>query len=149
MDAARGDGLEAVRYVRENAKRWALSPHRIGIMGFSAGAVTTVGVALQADKASRPDLIASIYGLLPDANPVTAEAPPAFLAVAADDLLVSRSTLEIYLAWRHAGVPAELHIFEAGHHGFGIIQQGTSSDQWPALFDCWLKAHGFEGSKNR
>jgi acetyl esterase/lipase len=63
MVAAQQDGLEAVRDVRTHAVQWRLSPNRIGIMGFSAGAATAIGVALKADAGSRPDLVAPIYGL--------------------------------------------------------------------------------------
>jgi acetyl esterase/lipase len=140
--AAREDGLEAVRYVRAHASQWGLSAHRVGMMGFSAGAVVTTDVTLQADDPSRPDLIAPIYGMLPDKTPVLSNAPPAFIAAAADDW-VAPFSLAIYNAWRASGVAAELHVFENGGHGFGVLQQGRSSDQWAQAFDRWLAAHGF------
>jgi acetyl esterase/lipase len=141
--AAREDGAEAVAYVRRHAAQWKLSPDRIGIMGFSAGAVTAIDVALTADEASRPDLVAPIYGSLSGEKSVPASAPPTFIAAAADDPF-GRYSLDVYSAWRAKSVPAELHLFENGGHGFGVLRQGTSSDQWPELFDRWLRTHGFE-----
>jgi acetyl esterase/lipase len=149
MLTAREDGLEAMRYVRTHASQWGISPNRIGIMGFSAGAITAIGVAVQADASSRPDLVAPIYGLLPDATTIPASAPPAFIAVAADDAVASVSSIAAYNAWHSAGARAELHVFVDGGHGFGILQQGKSSDQWPQLFDHWLHVQGFEISKVR
>jgi acetyl esterase/lipase len=146
MNAAQDDGLDAVRYVRQHAAQFKISPHRIGMLGFSAGATTAIGVVQKADVASRPDLIASIYGLLPDRSPLAMPAPPAFIAVAADDTLASGSSLAIYDAWRSAHVPVELHVFDAGGHGFGVLHQGKSSDQWLGLFDHWLYTQGFETS---
>jgi acetyl esterase/lipase len=143
VPVARQDGLEAIRYVRRHAAEWRISPHRIGLMGFSAGAVAAVDVALKADVDGRPDLIAPVYGALPDATPVPSSVPPAFIAVAADDGMSSYS-LKLYDAWRAAGASAELHVFENGLHGFALINQGKSSDQWLQLFDRWLAAHGFE-----
>jgi acetyl esterase/lipase len=144
MRAAQEDGLEAVRYVRTHAAQWGLAPNRIGMIGFSAGAVTTINVALNANTASRPDLVAPIYGLLPNGAKVPPTVPPAFVAVAADDTIASAASVAVYTAWRSARVSAELHVFEQGGHGFGVLPQGKSSDQWLAAFDHWLTAHGFE-----
>jgi acetyl esterase/lipase len=117
MVMAREDALEAIRYVRTHAAQYGLSPNRIGMMGFSAGAFTTLNVALNADVASRPDLIAPMYGGIPDDTPVPAKAPPAFFAAATDDGL-SAYSVDAYDAWRARGIPAELHLFENGGHGF-------------------------------
>jgi acetyl esterase/lipase len=144
MYSAQEDTLAAIRYVRLHAARYGLSSDRIGVIGFSAGAIAAVGAAVRADEASRPDLVAPIYGALSDTTDVGSKPPPAFIAVAADDLLAPQS-LGIYTAWRASGAPAELHILEAGGHGFGVLRQGKSSDQWLALFDSWLSTHGFEG----
>ncbi len=128
--ATREDGIEAVRYVREHAQRWGLSADRIGFLGFSAGAFTALGVAIKADHARAPNLVAAIYGALPDGLTVPPTAPPVFLAAASDDPIVpSAQSLRTYTAWRAANVSAELHLFATGGHGFGIAPQGTSSDQ--------------------
>jgi acetyl esterase/lipase len=143
MTAAIEDGVEAIHYLRARAARWNLSPHRIGFMGFSAGAMTAVGVALRADAADRPDIVVPVYGAIPLGGGTPAVAPPAFIVAAADDTFSSNS-LAIYNLWRaHAGA-AELHVLESGGHGFGMLHQGKSSDYWPEQFDHWLTAHGFE-----
>jgi acetyl esterase/lipase len=143
---AREDGADAVRHVRTEAQRWGLSAHRIGMIGFSAGAVLAVDVALKADRMSRPDLVASIYGSLPAETKGDA-LPPAFIAVAADDNVASGS-IAIYSAWRTRGVAAELHVFEGGGHGFGVVQQGRGSDHWLQPFEHWLAAHEFLRSES-
>jgi acetyl esterase/lipase len=141
-EAAREDGLEAVRFVRTHAAQWGIDPHRIGVVGFSAGAITAAGLTLTADAASRPDLVAPIYGMLPRKQEVPNGAPPAFFAVAADDMITT-AAVAAFQAWRANGAVAELHVLESGGHGFGVLQQGKSSDQWTFLFDHWLTTRGF------
>jgi acetyl esterase/lipase len=142
MYAARDDGLEAVRHVRSHAAEWGLSPGRIGIMGFSSGAITAIQVVLGARADTQPDLVVLLYGMPPDNAAIPSTAPAAFIAVAADDGAVSGS-LAIHDAWRKAGVPAELHVIESGGHGFAVLRQGKSSDHWVDILDRWLAAHGF------
>jgi acetyl esterase/lipase len=142
------DGLEAVRYVRTHASRFKVSPNRIGFMGFSAGGFTAVGVALEADHSSRPDLVALIYGSMPGEITVDASAPPIFIAATSDDPLYSIGAsvdpyLNIYRAWQQAHIPAEIHMFATGGHGFGITPRAKSSDQWSDLLDHWLQERGF------
>ena len=155
--ATREDGLEAVRYVRAHASQWKIAPDRIGFMGFSAGGYTAVAVAMKADDASRPNLVALIYGTKPGVLTVPPSAPPIFIAASSDDPLYSiggsvDAFFDTYLAWQKLGIPAELHLFGTGGHGFGIAPQGKSSDQWTDLFDHWLRAEGFattsEGSRH-
>jgi acetyl esterase/lipase len=142
MAAAREDALEAVRWVRSHSNEFGLETRRVGLMGFSAGGMVTIDVALTADAGSRPDIIAPIYCALPKSVAVPAGAPPAFVAVAGDDLLVYHC-LEVYEAWRASGAAAEMHIFESGGHGFGVLRQGRSSDHWTGPFEHWLSAHRF------
>jgi acetyl esterase/lipase len=146
--ATREDGLEAVRYLRSHAARWKISPDRIGFMGFSAGGYTAVGVALQGDASSRPNLVALIYGTNTGGLTVTASAPPVFIAATSDDPLYALGGsvdgfLNTYRAWQQAHIPAELHVFATGGHGFGIAPRGSSSDQWTGLLDHWLRERGF------
>jgi acetyl esterase/lipase len=146
--ATHEDGLEAVRYVRAHASQFKVSPDRIGFMGFSAGAFTAVGVALQADDRSRPNLVALIYGAMPGELTVDASAPPIFIAATSDDPLYGIGAtvdpyLNIYRGWQRANIPAELHLFDTGGHGFGISPQRKSSDQWTALLAHWLRERGF------
>jgi len=72
---------------------------------------------------------------------VTPETPPTFLVLADDDKTVPpRNSVEFYLALKKNNVPAEMHIFQQGGHGFGMTQKNLPVDQWPNLFYDWLKA---------
>ena len=72
---------------------------------------------------------------------VTSNTPPTFLVLADDDkVVVPRNSVEFYLALKEKNVPAEMHIFQEGGHGFGIRKTGLPVDQWPELFYNWLKA---------
>jgi acetyl esterase/lipase len=141
--AAVRNGSEAVRYLRAHADQFNISPERIGFIGFSAGAVTALGVALQTDTSGKPNIVAAIYGVLPAGHPVTSEAPPAFIAVAADDPF-SPLSVAIHETWQSNGAASELHVLASGGHGFGMLRQGKDSDRWPEMLDHWLDARGFE-----
>lgn len=136
---AQADGLAAIRYVRGHAAGYGIDPKRIGMLGFSAGGMTTMNVATAYDAASRPDFIGVIYGASP-ARPVPKDAPPAFVAVAADDSLLGYASVPIFDAWREAAKPVELHVYAAGEHGFGMRKTGTSADNWIQHFYQWLAA---------
>ena len=72
---------------------------------------------------------------------VSPETPPTFMVLADDDSgVVPRNSVEFYLALKKNKVPAELHIFAEGGHGFGITKHNLPVDQWPDLFYNWLKA---------
>jgi len=142
------DGIQAMKVVRQHAVEWGVSPDRIGFMGFSAGAMVTSGVLLQADAAARPAFAAPIYGapfgLMPVIPP---NLPPVFLAWAQDDELVLDPVVKFYEALKAAGNKPEVHIYSAGHHGFGMKKQGTTSDRWIEEFYWWLEAQGFTKSR--
>ena len=145
MDPARklavADGIQAIRYLRANAGVYGIAPDRIGIMGFSAGALTTMGVIMDTAPADRPNFGAPIYGSMEDKAPPK-DGPPLFIAAAQDDPTVPPAkSLAVFSAWTAAGLPAELHIFETGGHGFGLLKQGKATDNWPIVFEAWLKAH--------
>jgi acetyl esterase/lipase len=136
---AKADGLAAMKWVRAHAGDYGLKTNQIGFMGFSAGGVTTMNVALGYDKDSRPDFIGCVYGAMPADAKVPADAPPAFIMVAADDKGMGWASTPIFDAWRNAGKSAELHIYARGAHGFGMRVQGSSSDHWADDFYNWLK----------
>lgn len=141
---AEEDGCQAVRYVRRHAAEWGLDPHRIGIAGFSAGGGAVMGPVMQHDADSRPDFAAPIYPAYRSATPVPRDAPPLFIAMADDDPLISaNSGAKLYMAWHAAGIPAELHIFRRGRHGFGMKAQHLPSDGWIDLFYAWMGSSGF------
>ena len=143
--AARQDGLDAVSYLRTHAVQWHLRPDRIGLLGFSSGAFTSINVVLSSDERSRPNLVGLVYGALADwSEKIPAFAPPAFIVASTDDRQVPAiQAVMIYKAWLEAHVPAELHVFETGGHGFAMTRQGRSSDQWLDLLDHWLREHDF------
>ena len=136
---AHEDGLSAVSWVRSHAADYGIAPDRIGLMGFSAGAMTTMNVAITHTPATRPDFIGVIYGAAPEL-PVPADAPPAFIALAADDKLLGKASVPIFEDWRAAGKPVELHIYARGDHGFGMRKSGGTADHWLEQFEIWLKA---------
>jgi len=141
-DWGEADGRQAMRFVRAHAAHWDLDPARIGIAGFSAGGGVAMAAALEFDAASRPDYAVGIYPAWRGDGP-PADAPPLFLVIAADDQSVAPlSSARLYEAWHMAGIPAELHVFGSGAHGFGMAQQGTLSDAWAGLLANWLKARG-------
>ena len=131
------DAGRAVKLVRQRAREWQIDPARIGFLGFSAGAFIGAELAI-GDKALRPDFVALLYGGL--RTPVPADAPPAFIAGAADDDYLPNDPVQLYTAWRDAGVAAELHVYERGGHGFNIKPQGYTSDRWFEDLSMWLQS---------
>jgi acetyl esterase/lipase len=135
------DGAAAIRFVRAHARDWNLSPRHVGFLGFSAGAFVAMQMALTRDADSRPDFVGAIYSPRPADEVVPADAPPLFLAVAADDEAVHVApSLQIFQDWRAAGRSAELHVFESGKHGFAWRPQQKTTDHWMDEFLWWLRA---------
>lgn len=134
------DAQQAVRTVRANAAKYGVSPDRIGMMGFSAGAMTTMGVVMESDAASRPNFAAPIYGATRKGR-APKDAPPLFIVHAEDDTTVpAGKSLEIFQAWHAAKRPAELHVYPTGGHGFGLGKPNTATTAWPQAFEAWLRA---------
>ena len=137
------DGVQALSVVRQHAAEWGVSPERVGLLGFSAGAMVTAGALTQADAEARPSFAAMIYGgpfgTLPA---IPADLPPVFLAWAQDDAVALAPVVRWHGALVAAGHRPEVHAFSSGGHGFGMRQQGTSSDQWSEAFYHWLEAQG-------
>jgi acetyl esterase/lipase len=143
INLATSDGRQAVKIVRQNAEKWKINPRRIGIVGFSAGGGVAVGCSLGGDPEGRPDFVATLYGpALVDVN-VPTDAPPLFIAVAADHLPVSTGCVALYSVWKAAGKSAELHVYANGRSGFGMRKQGLPSDSWIDRFHDWLAVQGF------
>jgi acetyl esterase/lipase len=140
---ATADGRQAIRIVRQNAEKWNINPKQIGIMGFSAGGGVAVGSSLVGWTAGMPDFVATLYGpALVDVN-VPSNAPPLFIAVAADHMPVSAGCVALYSVWKAAGKSAELHVYSNGRAGFGMRKQGLPSDTWIDRFYDWMKIQGF------
>ena len=121
------DAQAAMRLVRARAAEWRIDPQRIGFMGFSAGAITTMGLAYADDPATRPAFIAPIYGGLgAPAKPVPKSPPPMWAAMAADDPLFGKTDFALIPAWEARGGAVDYVIYEHGH-GFGYQPPGTST----------------------
>lgn len=134
------DARAAVRLVRARAGEWHVDPNRIGMIGFSAGAMTTMVTALSAPD-TKLAFIAPIYGSM-EAVTVPKDAPPLFAVLAADDPLFARKGLGLIDAWQQAGRPVEFHLYQGGGHGFGLGKPGTTSPGWFDAFTRWLSVSG-------
>jgi acetyl esterase/lipase len=158
------DAQRAVRVVRQHATEWQLDPHRVGVLGFSAGghlvavlgahAAEAVYPAIDnADKLSaRPDFTLLIYpgnlhqeddplAVSPEVKPV-ALTPPSFLIQAEDDTVKLENALAYYEALKQAKVPGEMHLFANGGHGYGLRPTKLPVTHWPELAATWLGTLG-------
>ncbi|MCR6660522.1 MAG: alpha/beta hydrolase [Asticcacaulis sp.] len=135
------DARAAFALVRSRAAEWHIDPDRVGMVGFSAGAMLTLSTALYGQDA-KPAFIGDIYGPL---MPVTvpADAPPLFVALASDDPFFANAGYGLIDNWRAAKRPVEFHLFEQGGHGFGMYKKETTSTAWFDEFVLWLGMHGY------
>jgi acetyl esterase/lipase len=137
------DATQTLRYLRTNAAFFGIAPDRIGMIGFSAGAITTMGAVMNDDPADRPNFAAPIYGAMDHKAP-PADAPPLFIAVTEDDPAVpATESVAIFARWNAALLPAELHVYEKGGHGFGMTPHGLPVDSWTVAYEAWLRSHGW------
>lgn len=160
QDAQRTLGL-----VRRHAAAWHVDPHRVGVIGFSAGGHLAAAVSTRfaerayppvdaADTLScRPDFAVVVYPghlwtpgterTLRDDIRVRADTPPTFLLHAQDDDVDPvEHTLTYYAALREAGVPTELHLYAEGGHAFGLRHPDLPIGDWPTLVEQWLHTIG-------
>lgn len=155
------DAQRALSVVRSRADEWQLDPERVGILGFSAGGSTAAMTAVSAerryepldaaDEAScKPDFLVLVYtaylvdesGELRPEVTVSKESPPTFLAHAYDDPVTPKSSVEFFLALKDAGVPAELHIYDTGGHGYGLRKTEQPVTTWNDRCAEWMKSRG-------
>ncbi|SNS31088.1 alpha/beta hydrolase fold [Sphingomonas laterariae] len=135
------DGLAAIRLIRARAAEFGVDPKRVGMMGFSAGAITTIATAQQADAAAMPAFIAPIYPSMGRVE-VPANAPPMFVALAVDDPLLGRMGYGLVESWIAARGKVELHAYQRGGHGYGVGIAGTTTEGWLESFRLWLAMNG-------
>ncbi|NVM76239.1 acetyl esterase/lipase [Duganella sp. SG902] len=140
------DARAAFALVRARAQEWRVDPDRIGMIGFSAGAMLTMATTLHGQDA-RPAFIANIYGPLAGMTPPP-DAPPLFVALAADDPFFGSGGYGLIDSWRAAKRPVEFHLFEQGGHGFGMYPKTTTSTGWFDACTRWLAMHGYLARKN-
>jgi acetyl esterase/lipase len=166
--AAVQDAQRAMSLVRRHAETWGLDSKRIGILGFSAGGETAALTTLFTERqytasddidrlSSRPDFVILVYGsalvergkedkgLLPHVK-VTKDTPPMFLAHAYDDQISPLNSAMLFVELKKANVPAELHIYSRGGHGYGLRETQDPVTTWNHRCAEWL---GREGYLNR
>ncbi len=158
------DGQRAVRLIRSQAAKWKIDPDKVGLLAFSAGGqvgamlITSTVPAYKpiddVDKQSyRPDFAMLIYPwqvlqqgseeLLPQIK-ITKKTPPTFIVHTHDDRSSSLGAVEIYSALKRNEVPAELHIYENGGHGYGIRPRPNSNiGTWIERGVEWLQVRNF------
>lgn len=160
------DAQRAMGLLRHDAARWGIDPHRIGVLGFSAGGHLVAAVSTAPKRiykhvdaadgeSSRPDFAVALYpghmsvnyrADLSRINPtirIDGKTPPTFLLHAQDDPVDPvEFSLLYYGALRKADVPAELHLFAQGGHAFGLRPTQQPITQWPALVEKWLGTIG-------
>ncbi|WP_263350532.1 alpha/beta hydrolase [Acidicapsa acidisoli] len=159
--AALEDAQRSVGLVRSHAADWHIDPDRIGVLGFSAGAHLAAALSTHYDKrlyqpidaadqlSCRPNFAVLVYpGYLADAEQSfldkldihpNAQTPPAFIVQAEDDPVHIENSTTYFLALKNAKVPAELHIYAQGGHGFGLRRRAdTPATTWPDSVDIWL-----------
>jgi acetyl esterase/lipase len=134
------DATAAFKLVRARAKEWNIDPNRIGMMGFSAGAGTTMAATLKSAE-NKPAFIAPIYGSQVAVD-VPSDAPPMFVALASDDPLFGNNEYGLVTSWKKAGRPVEFHLYQNGGHGFGLGNPGKTSTGWFPQFMLWLESNG-------
>ena len=159
-DAQRTMGL-----VRLHATEWGIDPHKVGVLGFSAGGHLAAAISTHYstrlykrvdaadDESCRPDFAVPIYPghltfqentfALNPAVPVTKETSPTFLLQAEDDHIDGvDQALTYYIALEKAGVPTEMHLYADGGHAFGLRRTKNPITDWPELLEKWLHTIG-------
>ncbi|TPV59976.1 alpha/beta hydrolase [Aestuariibacter sp. GS-14] len=141
------DAQDAIAYIRQNAEKWGVKSDRIGIVGFSAGAMTALSVGDTQIALSKPDFIAPIYPPM-SSRRVPSHAPPMFLSIALDDNYFAKDKpLELINSWRQAGIPIEAHLHQSGAHGYNLYDKNHSANLWRELFFAWLTDRGLTTTK--
>ncbi|HEX8527082.1 alpha/beta hydrolase [Allosphingosinicella sp.] len=137
------DAEQAMRLVRSRATGLGIAPDRIGMIGFSAGAMTTAILADSSDPAVRPNFAASLYGALLKTGPSPSAAPLFIVAAQDDPQAPPERSSEMFERWTSAKLPAELHIYERGGHGFAFRPKQVPADKWTEAFEAWLTSRGY------
>ena len=160
------DAQRTVGLLRSGAVLWHINPHKIGVLGFSAGGHLVADISTHFDKRAyplmdftdevscRPDFAVAIYpGHMTENTkkewelnpliPVTHETPPTFLVQAEDDNVDGvKQSLVYYIALKNAGVPVEMHLYARGGHAFGLRRTELPIAEWPHLVETWLGTIG-------
>jgi endo-1,4-beta-xylanase len=148
---ALADAKRSMRLVRSRAAEWGVDPKRIGFLGFSAGGELAglIGTKFDAGDpkssdpiekvSSRPDFLGLIYGGPYRVAELPKDMPPSFMLCAYNDPGNARNEANLFVKLQTAQIPAELHIYSTGGHGFGVRNdRGYAVETWPARFHDWL-----------
>jgi len=157
------DAQRTLRLIRHNAEKWKVKPDKVGVLGFSAGGqVASILHTVTGDSAydaidevdkqtAKPDFSLLVYPwnilqsngeLLPEIKP-SATSPPAFIVHTHDDRSTSVGSVLIYAGLRKHSVPAELHVYVNGGHGYGMRPvKGSEIGTWPDRATPWLRLQG-------
>jgi len=147
-----------MRITRAHAAEWRIDPNRIGVLGFSAGAHLAVVLSNHSDYKragesaaepdARPNFAVIIYPAYLTDGPAfdtlakgidpAANTPPTFLVQAENDPVHVENALLYFHALKEAKVPAELHIFAKGGHGYGLRPTELPVTHWPTLAETWF-----------
>jgi acetyl esterase/lipase len=155
------DAQRSLSLVRSMAAQWGIDPRRIGILGFSAGGTLAALSETNYDQRSypaidgvdtvgcRPDFAVNVYsgslgkdGRLNPAIRVSKDTPPTFITIAQKDKATPEGSILLYLALMRAGVPAEMHIYADGEHGFGMRPGTAPHATWTARLADWMRFQG-------
>jgi acetyl esterase/lipase len=159
------DAQRTLGLVRSRAVEWHIDPHKIGVIGFSAGGHMVAAISTHFDKRSyapvdaadkescRPDFAIACYpghlwkkekGFVLNPNvPVSSNTPPTFLLQAEDDDVDDvEHSLVYYIALKKAGAPVEMHLYAQGGHAFGLRRTKFAITEWPRLVERWLRTIG-------
>jgi acetyl esterase/lipase len=159
--AALDDAQRAVGMVRAHAAEWKIDPHKIGVLGFSAGGHLAVALSTHFEKrlypavdaadqlSCRPDFAVVVYpGYLADDKTSfldkldihpTEKTPPAFIVQAENDPVHVENATTYFLALKAAKIPAELHLYAEGGHGYGLRRRADLPvTTWPDAVEVWL-----------
>lgn len=166
------DAQTAMKLIRENSKKWNIDKNKVGVIGFSAGGHLASTLGTHSGCKTRPNFMALIYPVITmkedtthsgtflnllGKNPsekligkysnelqVSRKTPPTFLIHSKDDNVVPIKNSELfYNALREKNVPAEIHIYENGGHGYSMKPSGVDSDHWTDALKLWLKNQKF------
>lgn len=166
--AALRDAQRAMGLIRRNAEAWNLDPHRLGVIGFSAGGHLCAALSTCADGRTyepideadalscRPDFTVLVYPayLVEERNriprelttapelKITSNTPPTLLIQTQDDTIRVENSLYYYHALTEAKVPAELHLYAKGGHGYGLRESEHAVVEWPKRCERWFKTLG-------
>lgn len=152
-EAPLADAQKAMTMAHAQAAEWKIDPERIGVLGFSAGGHLSATLLQNHGGAPRPAFAVLVYPaylsiedkaqeISPEVQPASGT-PPLFIVQAQDDHSYFPGTLLYYRALTAAKVPAELHVYETGGHGYGLRPTDAPVTHWPRLAEAWMRLHHF------